>query len=166
MVEAARWTEIIQRAHECIDGRFRRPELCRLLSPVERKNDWQPVEQTGDTYPPGVQRVLSTPAFAGGPTSGMPGWLTTVSGTMFWIIWMPPTATDGGRDRLPSVSRGQVLKTGNRSVRVKRYYSGAAVWLQPVGAHIASCRDVDGDLSGPRAAAHRRPTLGSRRRLR
>ena len=79
---------------------------------------------------------------------------------------MPPTATDGGRDRLPSFSRGQVLKTGNRSVRVKRYYSGAAVWLQPVGAHIASCRDVDGDLSGPRAAAHRRPTLGSHRRLR
>ena len=92
MVEAARWTEIIQRAHECIGGLLRRPELCRLLSPVERKNDWQPVEQTGDTYPPGVQRVLSTPAFAGGPTSGMPGWLTTVSGTMFWIIWMPPTA--------------------------------------------------------------------------
>ena len=42
-------------AHECIGGRLRRPELCRLLSPVE---------QTGDTYPPGVQRVLSTPAFA------------------------------------------------------------------------------------------------------
>ena len=83
MVEAARWTEDIQRAHECIGGRLRRPELCWLLSPVE---------QTSDTYPPGVQRVLSTPAFAGGPTSGMPGWLTTVSATMFWIIWMPPTA--------------------------------------------------------------------------
>ena len=57
MVEAARWTEDIQRAHECIGGRLRRPELCWLLSPVE---------QTSDTYPPGVQRVLSTPAFAGG----------------------------------------------------------------------------------------------------
>ena len=42
---------------------------------------------------------------------------------------------------------------------MKRYCSGAAVWLQPVGAHlITSCRDGDGDLSGPRAAAHRRPT--------
>ena len=57
MVEAARWTEGIQRAHECIGGRLRRPDLCRLLSPVE---------QMGDTYPPGVQRVLSTRAFAGG----------------------------------------------------------------------------------------------------
>ena len=53
------------------------------------------------------------------------------------------------------------------SGRVGAGGTGAAVWLEPVGAHfITSCRDVDGDLSGPRAAAHRRPTLGSRRRLR
>ena len=54
-----------------------------------------------------------------------------------------------------------------RSGRVGAGGTGAAVRLEPVGAHlITSCRDVDGDLSGPRAAAHRRPTLGSRRRLR
>ena len=59
MVEAARWTEGIQRAHECIGGRLRRPELCRLLSPVERKNDWQPVEQTGDLSPRGAARAVN-----------------------------------------------------------------------------------------------------------
>ena len=79
--------------HECNGGRLQRSQLRRLPGLVERKNGWQPAEQTGDTTPHGVQHVLSTRAFAGaGPTSGMPGWLTTVSGTMLWIIWMAPTA--------------------------------------------------------------------------
>ena len=37
------------------------------------------------------------------------------------------------------------------SGRVGAGGTGAAVWLQPVGAHlITSCRNVDEDLSGPR----------------
>ena len=44
--EVARWAEGIEGVHECIAGRFRRPEPRRrvldylrgLLSPVERKN--------------------------------------------------------------------------------------------------------------------------------
>ena len=61
-----RWAEGIGRVHECIAGRFRRPEprrraldyLRRLLSQVERKNGWQLAEQVGDATPDGVQRLL------------------------------------------------------------------------------------------------------------
>ena len=68
VVEVARWAEGIKRVHECIAGRFRRPEPRRraleylrgLLSPVERKNGWQLAEQAGDATPDGVQRLLST----------------------------------------------------------------------------------------------------------
>ncbi len=60
-----RWTDGIERVHECIAGRFRRPEPRRgamaylrgLLSPVERKNGWQLAEQAGDATPDGVQRL-------------------------------------------------------------------------------------------------------------
>ena len=56
VAEAARWAEGIERVHECIAGRFRRPEPRRraleylkgLLSPVERKNGWQLAEQPFD----------------------------------------------------------------------------------------------------------------------
>ena len=61
-----KWAEGIERVHECIAGRFRRPEPRRraldylrgLLSPVERKNGWQLAEQAGDATPDGVQRLL------------------------------------------------------------------------------------------------------------
>ena len=57
-----------RRVHECIAGRFRRPEPRRLalgylrglLSPMERKNSWQLAEQAGDATPDGVQRLLSS----------------------------------------------------------------------------------------------------------
>ena len=56
LAEVARWAEGIEGVHECIAGRFRRPEPRRrvldylrgLLSPVERKNGWQLAEQAGD----------------------------------------------------------------------------------------------------------------------
>ena len=67
VAEVSRWAEGIERVHECIAGRFRRPEPRRrvldylrgLLSPVERKNRWQLAEQAGDANPDGVQRQLS-----------------------------------------------------------------------------------------------------------
>ena len=67
VAEVARWAEGIERVHECIAGRFRRPEprkrvleyLKGLLSPVERKNGWQLAEQAGYATPYGVQRLLS-----------------------------------------------------------------------------------------------------------
>ena len=66
VAEVGRWAEGIGRVHECIAGRFRRPEPRRraldylrgLLSPVERKNGWQLAEQAGDATPDGVQRLL------------------------------------------------------------------------------------------------------------
>ena len=68
VAEVARWSEGIERIHERIAGRFRRPEPRRraldylkgLLSPVERKNGWQLAEQAGDSTPDGVQRLLSS----------------------------------------------------------------------------------------------------------
>ena len=66
VAEVARWADGIERAHERIAGRFRRPEPRRralaylrgLLSSVERKNGWQLAEQAGDATPYGVQRLL------------------------------------------------------------------------------------------------------------
>ncbi len=66
VAEVARWAEGIDRVHECIAGRFRRPEPRRraldylrgLLRPVERKNGWQLAERAGDATPDGVQRLL------------------------------------------------------------------------------------------------------------
>ena len=68
VAEVARWAKGIEGVHECIAGRFRRPEPRRrvldylrgLLSPVERKNGWQLAEQAGDATPYGVQHLLST----------------------------------------------------------------------------------------------------------
>ena len=56
VAEVARWAEGIDQVHQCIGGRFRRPEPRRraleylrgLLSPVERKNGWQLAERAGD----------------------------------------------------------------------------------------------------------------------
>ena len=52
--------------HECIGGRFRRPEPRRRvleylngrLGPVERKNGWPLAERAGDATPDGVQHPL------------------------------------------------------------------------------------------------------------
>ena len=72
VAEVARWAEGIERVHQCIAGRFRRPEPRRrameylkgLLSPVERKNGWQLAvlscrREAGDATPYVVQRQYS-----------------------------------------------------------------------------------------------------------
>ena len=73
VAEVARWVKGIEGVHECIPGRFRRPEPRRraldylrgLLSPVECKNGWQLAvlslwKGAGDATPYGVQHLLST----------------------------------------------------------------------------------------------------------
>ena len=68
MAEVARWADGIEQVHECIAGRFRRPEPRRralaylrgLLSPVERKNGWQLAEQAGDSTPDGCSACCTT----------------------------------------------------------------------------------------------------------
>ena len=74
VAEVTRWAEGIEKVHECIAGRFRRPEPRRraldylkgLLSPVERKNGWQLAEQAGDATPRwGAAPVVQLPVGRG-----------------------------------------------------------------------------------------------------
>ena len=120
VAEVARWAKGIEGVHQCIAGRFRRPEPRRraldylrgLLSPVERKNGWQPAEQAGDATPYGVQRLLST------------------------YVWDADLVRDDLRDYVvehlgdvrgvPVVDETGFLKKGNKSVGVQRQYSGTA----------------------------------------
>ena len=120
VAEVARWCEGIERVHECIARRFRRPEPRRraldylkgLLSPVERKNGWQLAEQAGDATPYGVQHLLST------------------------YIWDADLVRDDLRDYVVEhlgdasgvlvVDETGFLKKGNKSVGVQRQYGGTA----------------------------------------
>ena len=120
VAEVARWAEGIERVHECIVGRFRRPEPRRraleylrgLLSPVERKNGWQLAEQAGDATPDGVQRLL------------------------YNYRWDADLVRDDLRDYVVEhlgdaggvlvVDETGFLKKGGKSVGVQRQYSGTA----------------------------------------
>ena len=120
VAEVARWAGGIERVHECIAGRFRRPEPRRralaylrgLLSPVERKNGWQLAEQAGDTTPDGVQRLL------------------------YNYQWDADQVRDdlrdyvvehlGDGDAVLVVDETGFLKKGDKSVGVQRQYSGTA----------------------------------------
>ena len=115
VAEVVRWAEGIERVHECIAGRLRRPEPRRrsldylkgLLSPVERKNGWQLAEQAGDATPYGVQHLLST------------------------YIWDADLVGDDLRDYVVEhlgdasgvlvVDETGFLKKGNKSVGVQRH---------------------------------------------
>ena len=120
VAEAARWAEGIERVHQCIAARFRRPEPRRraleylkgLLSPVERKNSWQLAEHIGDATPYGVQRLLSG------------------------YVWDADLVRDdlkqyvaghlGDADAVMVVNETGFLKKGEKSVGVQRQYSGTA----------------------------------------
>ena len=120
VAEVARWADGIEGVHECIAGRFRRPEPRRrvlaylrgLLSPVERKNGWQLAEQAGDATPDGVQRLL------------------------YNYRWEADLVRDDLRDYVVEhlgcadgvvvVDETGFLKKGDKSVGVQRQYSGTA----------------------------------------
>ena len=131
--EVARWGEGIERVHECIAGRFRRPEPRRrvleylrgLLSSVERKNGWQLAEQAGDATPDGVQRLPCT------------------------YRWDADQVRDdlrdcvvehlGAADGVLVVDETGFLKKGSQSVGVPRQYSGTAGRIEnsQVGVFLA-----------------------------
>ena len=133
VAEVARWAEGIERVHECIAGRFRRPEPRRraleylkgLLSPVERKNGWQLAEQAGDATPYGVQRLLSG------------------------YVWDADLVRDdlkqyvvehlGDADAVVVVDETGFLKKGEKSAGVQRQYSGTAGRIEnsQVGVFLA-----------------------------
>ena len=124
VAEVCRWAEGIERVHECIGGRFRRPEPRRraldylrgLLSPVERKNGWQLAELAGDATPDGVQRLL------------------------FTYRWGADLVRDDLKDYLVEhladaegvlvVDETGFLKKGDKSAGVQRQYSGTAGWIE------------------------------------
>ena len=133
VAEVARWAEGIERVHECIAGRFRRPEprkrvleyLKGLLSPVERKNGWQLAEQAGYATPYGVQRLLSG------------------------YVWDADLVRDdlkqyvvehlGDGDAVLVVDETGFLKKGEKSAGVQRQYSGTAGRIEnsQVGVFLA-----------------------------
>ena len=133
VAEVARWAEGIERVHECIAGRFRRPEPRRraleylrgLLSPVERKNGWQLAEQAGEATPDGVQRLL------------------------YNYRWDADLVRDdlrdyvvehlGDADGVLVVDETGFLKKGGKSVGVQRQYSGTAGRIEncQVGVFLA-----------------------------
>ena len=133
VAEVARWAEGIDRVHECIAVRFRRPEprkraldyLEGLLSPVERKNGWQLAERAGDATPDGVQRLL------------------------YNYRWDADLVRDDLRsyvvkhladaDGVLVVDETGFLKKGDKSVGVQRQYSGTAGWIEnsQVGVFLA-----------------------------
>lgn len=120
MAEVARWADSIEGVHECIAGRFRRPEPRRralaylrgLLSPVERKNGWQLAEPAGDATPGGVQRLL------------------------YGCVWDAGLVRDALRDYVVGhlgdadgvlvVDETGFLKKGEKSAGAQRQYSGTA----------------------------------------
>ena len=133
VAEVARWAEGIERVHECIAGRFRRPEPRRraldylkgLLSPVERKNGWQLAERAGDATPDGVQRLL------------------------YNYRWDADLVRDdlgdyvvehlGCADGVVVVDETGFLKKGDKSAGVQRQYSGTAGRIEnyQVGVFLA-----------------------------
>ena len=120
VAEVARWAEGIERVHECIAGRFRRPEPRRrvldylrgLLSPVERKNGWQLTERAGDATPDGVQRLLSTYVWdAGLVRDDLAGYVLEHLADAEAVVAVDETG---------------FLKKGDKSAGVQRQYSGTA----------------------------------------
>ena len=120
VAEVARWAEGIERVHECIAGRFRRPEPRRrvldylrgLLSPVERKNGWQLAERAGDATPDGVQRLLYN--YQWDADLVRDDLKTYVIGHL------------ADADAVLVVDETGFLKKGDKSVGVQRQYSGTA----------------------------------------
>ena len=120
VAEVTRWADGIERVHECIAVRFRRPEPRRraleylkgLLSPIERKNGWQLAERAGDATPDGVQRLL------------------------YNYRWDADLVRDdlgdyvvehlGCADGVVVVDETGFLKKGDKSAGVQRQYSGTA----------------------------------------
>ena len=120
VAEVARWSEGIERVHECIAGRFRRPEPRRraldylkgLLSPVERKNGWQLAEQAGNATPDGVQRLLYN--YRWDADLVRDDLKNYVTGHL------------ADADAVLVVDETGFLKKGNKSIGVQRQYSGTA----------------------------------------
>ena len=137
VAEVARWAEGIDQVHQCIGGRFRRPEPRRraldylrgLLGPVERKNGWQLAERAGDATPYGVQRLLSSYQWDAG----------LVRDDLKYYVMEHL----GDAEAVLVVDETGFLKKGDKSVGVQRQYSGTAGRIEncQVGVFLAYASD-------------------------
>src|SRR5829696_2594057 len=118
--DVEQWAEGLELLHSRIAPRFARSEqrtralayLKGLLSPVKRKNGWQLAEQAGEKSPDGIQRLLNN------------------------ALWDADAVRDDLREYVVGrlgeanavlvVDETGFLKKGNKSVGVKRQYSGTA----------------------------------------
>ena len=119
--EVLEWEAGLQALHAHIALRFSRSEsrqrvlayLQGLLGSVERKNGWQLAEYAGDATPDGVQRLLAGVPLGRGPGSGRPARVRD-------------GAFGGDPGGVLVVDETGFLKQGQKSVGVKRQYSGTA----------------------------------------
>lgn len=118
--EVEGWATGLEELHARIEARFSRSEhrarvkayLRGLLSPRSRKNGWQLAEQAGEKSPDGMQRLLN------------------------YALWDADELRDdlrdyvvehlGEEDAVLVVDETGFLKKGDKSVGVKRQYSGTA----------------------------------------
>lgn len=131
--EVENWASGLEELHARIAPRFARSEqrdrvlayLKGLLSPVKRKNGWQLAEQAGEKNPDGIQRLLNN------------------------ALWDADEVRDDLREYVVEhLGEGEAvlvldetgfLKKGNKSVGVKRQYSGTAGRIEncQIGVFVA-----------------------------
>lgn len=131
--EVESWAMGLEELHARIAPRFARSEqrgrvlayLKGLLSPTKRKNGWQLAEQAGEKNPDGIQRLLNN------------------------ALWDADTVRDdlrgyivehlGDEGAVLVVDETGFLKKGNKSVGVKRQYSGTAGRIEncQIGVFVA-----------------------------
>ena len=118
--QIGRWQEDLGVLHGRIAARFRRPEvrdragryLSGLLGPVQRRNGWQVAEQTGESGPDGVQRLLRTARWdADAVRDDLRSYVVEQLGDPAAVLVVDETG---------------FLKKGTKSVGVQRQYSGTA----------------------------------------
>ena len=152
VAEVSRWAEGIERVHECIAGRFRRPEPRRrvldylrgLLSPVERKNGWQLAEQAGDANPYGVQRQLSAYRWdADLVRDDLKGYVVEHLGDSDGVLMVDETGfLKKGRSRLGCSVSTAARRAGSRTVRLGYFWPTPAARAERCWTGSCTCPSV------------------------
>ena len=148
------WQADLAALHGRIAARFQRPEvreragryLSGLLGPVERRNGWQLAEQTGETAPDGVQRLLRTARWdADAVRDDLRAYVVEHLGDVDAVLVVDETG---------------FVKKGNQSAGVARQYSGTAGRIEncQIGVFLASASSrgrafLDRELYLPQAWA-------------
>jgi len=133
----ARWSSDLEAVHQTIGRRFARSEqrqrslayLKALLSPIERKNGWQVAEQIGETSPDGVQRLLNAADWkADALRDDLRSYVIEHLGQENGVLILDETG---------------FVKKGDKSVGVKRQYSGTAGRIENCQIGVFLCYASD-----------------------